>query len=29
MSYTGIVIGSIVFTVLGIVGYVVAYVKIG
>lgn len=29
MSYTGIIVGSIVFLVLGTVGYIVAYVKVG
>lgn len=29
MSYTGIIVGTIVFLILGATGYVVAYVKIG
>ena len=29
MSYTGIIVGSIVFLILGTSGYIAAYVKIG
>ncbi len=29
MSYTGIVVGSILFVLLGTVGYIVAFIKVG
>ena len=29
MSYTGIIIGSVIFLVLGTIGYAFAYIKVG